>query len=65
MTTPDKINATDDPQLAKANGLTEWDEERQQYVAPAEPVADDASESKTTAKGTPSKATGAGAKSTK
>lgn len=29
------IEATDDPALAAAHGLTEWDAERGQYVAPA------------------------------
>lgn len=37
MTDPsDKITATDDPELAQRHGLTKWDEELGQYVAPTD-----------------------------
>lgn len=31
-----RVTATDDPELAKRLGLTEWDEEHGQYVAPSD-----------------------------
>jgi len=31
------IEATDDPELAKQHGLTEWNEARGQFVAPPQP----------------------------
>jgi len=36
----DRITATDDPKLAQQHGLTEWDDERGQYVAPR-PASED------------------------
>lgn len=34
----DKIEATDNPDLAKQHGLTQFDEQRGQYVAPTGPA---------------------------
>jgi hypothetical protein len=57
-----RINATDDPELAKLHGLTEWDESRGQYVRPvksapstvgessAEPVSSTSSRTRTSKK---------------
>ncbi len=55
------VTATDDPELAKRFGLTEWDEARGQYVAPkAAPAAESTPEpeAKASAKTTKVKASG-------
>lgn len=35
-----RVIATDDPELAEQLGFTEWDDDRQQYVAPAKDTSE-------------------------